>query len=139
MDIVTAMIFALALAAATMSPAAMVEAASERIAVAARLRCPKATGDEVIVCGRASARDRFLLPLPRVPEPGSKSVVNALGERAELAAMHKYSEPSTVGMGGEYGGTLYMISKAVGDGTFTPLHRRFEGPDVEYETLTSGK
>lgn len=138
MDIITAMIL-LALAAASLTPAAQVEAARERIAVAALVRCPKSIGDEIVVCARASIRDRFFLPLPSDPEPGSRKVENALGERARLAAIGKYSTSSAVGPMGEYGATLHMISLAVGEGTFTPLHKRFGGPDVDYVTLTSGR
>lgn len=127
------------LAAATLSPAAQVEAANERIAVAAMVRCPKSTGDEIVVCARASARDKLFLPLPSQPAPGSPKVVNALGERARLAAIGKYSTPSPVGPNGEYGSMLHMISEAVGEGTFTPLRKRFSGPDVEYVSLTSGR
>ena len=130
------------LAAAALSPAEMVEHARERIAIAAMIHCPKPVGDEIVVCSRASARDKLMLPLPRELPPGDRRIENALGERAALANMHKWNEPTTVGPGGEYGTTLYMVAQAVGEGTFTPLHKRFEGPDVVYgdaavPTLTS--
>ena len=111
----------------------------EGFCVAAFVLCPKATGDEIVVCSRASERDKFFLPLPRAAEPGDSRVVNALGERARLAAIGKYSTPSAVGPGGESGWTLHAISEAVGEGVFVPLHRRFEGPDIVVQAGLRGR
>jgi hypothetical protein len=128
------MILALALVAASASvdPAAMVEITRETIGVAAQVRCPKAAGDEIVVCSRASARDKLFLPLPRGLEPGDRRIQNALGERARLASIGKYDTPVPIGPAGEYGTTLHMIAQSVGEGTFTPLHKRFEGPDLVF-------
>ncbi len=114
-------------------PADLVEASREIIGVAASIRCPKAVGDEVVVCGRASARDKFLLPLPSPPTPGSAAAVDALGERKRLLAIGKWDAPSPVGPGGETGWTLHSIAAAVDGRDFIPLHRQFEGPDILIE------
>ncbi len=96
------------------------------------IRCPNAIGDEIVVCSRATTRDKFLLPLPSMPEPGERQIQNVPGERLRLANIHKWDEPNAVGYGGQYGYTLHMVAEAAAAGTFVPLHQRFGGPDVEY-------
>ena len=126
------LIAALGLATA-LTAASPVEAARERIAIAAGVKCPAATGDEILVCGRASARDKYLLPLGTPPDPSSPKTENVYGERKRLANIAKWDEPSAVGPGGKVGYTLINIDAWAAYSGYKPLLERFAGPDIVYE------
>ncbi len=119
----------LGLAAALTSP---VEAARERIAIAAGVKCPAPTGDEILVCGRASERDKYLLPFPVTPNPASPKTENVYAERKRFANIGKWDEPSVVGPAGKVGYTLAEIDNWATYSGYKPLLERFGGPDIVY-------
>lgn len=118
---------ALGVAAAIASP---VEAARDRIAIAAGIKCPAPTGDEILVCGRASVRDKYLLPFPVAPDPASPTTENVYGERKRFANIGKWDTPTAVGPGGMTGHSVAEIDKWADYSGYQPLLERWAGPDL---------
>jgi hypothetical protein len=110
------LLLTIALATGAVEPSGLVEAARERIGVAAGTRCPKAVADEIVVCGaRGGERLRYALPLPREPVkgvPGREAVFEERNRWLELGKSGIGSE-TPVGPGGEMGRNLNALMSRV--------------------------